>query len=89
MVSDKFDSATDSLIAPSTDCFAITPNDSSDVSTATKAIYVGTGGDIALRAIGSNADVTFRNVATGSILDIRVSAIRATGTTAQDIVGLA
>ena len=89
MLIDKFDKAVDSLIAPSIDCFEIAPSDSQDLPNATKAIYVGTGGDIVLRTIGSDTDVIFRNVASGSILDIRVSAIRATGTSAQDIVGLA
>lgn len=55
----------------------------------TKAIFVGTGGDVVLRAVESSGDVTFRNIASGSILDVRVSAIRATGTSAADIVGLA
>lgn len=89
MFQDKFDTVADSLIAPAMDCFAINPDDSADISQATKAIYVGTGGDIVLRAIDSTSDVTFRNVIGGSILDVRVRAIRATGTTAADIVGLA
>ena len=55
----------------------------------TKAIYVGGQGDVTLRAIESDADVTFRNVPSGAILDVRTANIRATGTTATDIVGLA
>jgi hypothetical protein len=89
MTEDAFASAANSLISPAHDCFAIVPNDASDLVQATKAIYVGTGGDIVLRAVGSQSDVTFRNVISGSILDIRVCAIRATDTSAADIVGLA
>lgn len=89
MTEDAFANAANSLISPAQDCFAIVSNDADDLLQATKALYVGTGGDIVLRAVGSQSDVTFRNVVSGSILDIRVCAIRATGTTATDIVGLA
>jgi hypothetical protein len=89
MINDPFSAAANSLIAPSADCFPIVPDDTQEFGKATKAIFVGTGGDIVLQAIGSEDFVTFRNVIAGSILDIRIRAIRSTGTTAQDIVGLA
>lgn len=89
MIDDSFSSAANSLIAPSADCFAIVPNDTQELGQATKAIFVGTGGNIVLKAIHSEDFVTFSNVISGSILDIRVRAISATGTTAQDIIGLA
>ncbi|MHA7820218.1 MAG: spike base protein, RCAP_Rcc01079 family [Erythrobacter sp.] len=89
MIDDPFAGTTNSLISPALDCFEITPDDSSDLTTATKAIYIGIGGDIVLRAVGSDSDVTLRNTIGGSIIDVRVRAIRSTGTTATDIVGLA
>jgi len=89
MFEDPFASSANSVIAPAADCFAIAASDVSDLAKATKAIFVGTGGTIVLRAVESANDVTFRNVPDGSILDVRVRAIRATGTTADDIVGLA
>lgn len=89
MPTDPFRHTAASLITPAADCFAIEPQDDGHLPYATKAIYVGTGGDIVLRTVQANSDVAFRNVISGSILDIRVTAIRATGTTAQDIVGLA
>ena len=88
MFEDPFESSANSLIAPSSDCFAITPNDTQELSKATKAIYVGSGGDLVVRPVGSSADVTFRNVIGGSILDVRVRAVRETGTSALDIVGM-
>jgi hypothetical protein len=42
-----------------------------------------------LRAIGSASDVTLSNVASGSVLAIRVKAVRTAGTTAGNLVGLA
>lgn len=89
MPKDNFQSSSDSLIAPAQTCFEVTPNDSQELETVTKAIYVGEAGDVVLRSVDSTADVTFRNVPSGAILDVRVSAIRSTGTTAAFIVGLA
>lgn len=89
MTNDAYRDSANSLITPASDCFAITPQDGALLPRATKAIYVGTSGDLVVRPVQSATDVTFRNVIGGSILDIRVSAVRAAGTTAQDIVGLA
>lgn len=86
---DKFSAVIDSLTAPARNCFFVTPSDNMALPFLPKAIYVGTGGNLVLRAIDSNSDVTFVNVANGTILDIRVTSIRATGTTASNLVGLA
>ena len=89
MPKDRFQNTSDSLIAPAHVCFPITPDDSTDLVQVTKAIYIGSGGDVTLRSIDGPEDVTFANVPSGSILDVRVLSIRATGTTADSIVGLA
>lgn len=86
---DNFGSSIDSLIAPARNCFSVTPHDVSALSALPKAIYVGTGGTLVLRAVDSAQDVTFVNVANGSVLDVRATFIRATGTTAANIIGLA
>lgn len=86
---DGFGSSVDSIVAPTRNCFTVTPNDVSVLAVLPKAIYVGTGGTIVLRAIDSAQDVTFVNVASGSVLDVRATIIRATGTTATNIIGLA
>lgn len=88
MFEDPFKDTANSLSSPAAGCFEITPNNSADLVSATKAIYVGTGGDIVLRSIDSDTDVTFVNVPGGAILPVRVQAIRNNGTTASDIVGL-
>lgn len=89
MPSDTFSNTMDSLIAPARNCFPVTPNNTAELVVVPKAIFVGTGGNLVIRAIDSSQDVTFVNVASGSILDIRVSAVRQTGTTAGNIIGLA
>ena len=84
-----FENFTDSPTAPALNCFSITPDDGTNLSEVTKALYIGEGGDVVLRSALGEEDVTFRNLPAGYILDVRVSAVRATGTTATDIVGLA
>lgn len=88
MPADNFDATLDSLIAPARNCFPITPNNTADLPILPKAIYVGNGGRLVVRAVDSPEDVTFDNVASGTILDLRVIAVRQTGTTASNLVGL-
>ena len=79
----------DSPTAPALLCFDITPNDVAVLPQLTKAIYIGGSGDLVVRSPLSSTDVTFRNLPAGFILDVRAVAVRATGTTATAIVGLA
>jgi len=83
-----FENYVDSPTAPSLDCIPITPSDTLDLPQVTKALYVGEGGNVVLRPAQGNADVLFKNVPTGSTLDVRVRAVRVTGTTASALVGL-
>lgn len=78
-----------SPLSPAEQCFAVAPSDTLELPVATKALYVGAGGDVRLVALGDTAAVTFRNVAAGTILDVRARTVLATGTTASSIVGLA
>jgi len=88
-MADRFDSQLDSISQPARLAFGITPHATSEIDPLPKAIYVGTGGNITLRAADGTADVVLKNVASGQILDVRARFIRASGTTAADIVGLA
>ena len=85
---DTFGAVLDSLIAPARNCFSITPNDTAVLPFLPKAVYVGTSGTLVVRAIDGSADVTFTNVANGTILDIRVTSIRSTGTAATNLIRL-
>jgi hypothetical protein len=89
MTHDPFDSVTDNLISPARNAFVITPNDSTTLPNATKAVFVGSGGSLKVRLIDAAADVVFTNVPNGTVLAVRVVAVRASGTTATDLVGLA
>lgn len=86
---DPFESTVDSPIAPAQNCFAITPHDTAPLPLVTKSIYIGEGGDLALRPLRGETVVIFRNLQSGMMLDVRARTILATGTTAAEIVGLA
>lgn len=86
---DLFAAASDSPMAPAERCFAVTPSDAATLPLATKALFIGTGGDVTLRSVNGAEDVTFRNLPDAAVIDVRVAAVRATGTTAADIVALA
>ena len=84
---DPYENFADSLIAPAKSAFAIAPDDILDLPVATKALYVGSAGSVVVRLVEADEDVTLANVPAGTILPIRVRAVRETST-AQDFVGL-
>lgn len=87
-MADRFSERGDSVGAPARSAAAVVPHDSNGLADIPKALFVGTGGNLVLRGVGGGADVLFRNVASGSLLPFRASHVRATGTTASDIVAL-
>ena len=87
MAFDPFAFNSDTPTAPAAQAFAIIPSNTVELPQPTKAIYVGTGGHVTLRALRSSADVVYRNVPAGSYLTVRAVYVRATGTTAADLVG--
>jgi hypothetical protein len=74
------------LESPYDNAAAITPNDSTDLSYATRAIYVGQQGTLTVTMLGGG-DVTF-NCGAHMLLPIRVTRVLATGTSADDLVAL-
>ena len=85
-MTDKFANQSDSANGPARDAFVLAPSDTSPIKTLPKGIYVGTGGDVTLRAIESSADVTYRNLTDGSYIAVRALYLRASGTTASDLI---
>jgi hypothetical protein len=66
---------------------AVTPSDSADLANVTRAVYVGGAGDLTvINAAGTT--VTFKAVPVGTLLPIRVGRIKATLTTATNLVAL-
>jgi hypothetical protein len=85
---DEWSKQYDEVSAPARSVALVTPNDSTDLSYATKALYVGVGGNISIDTVGGDSAVILIGVPTGSILPIRATRVRATGTTATDIAAL-
>ena len=73
--------------SPADSADEVTPSNSTDLTYITRGVYVGTGGDLTVTMKGGQ-DVVFANIPDGTILPIRVSRIKATGTTATDIVAM-
>jgi hypothetical protein len=85
---DQFSNSADSVSAPARRAAAVTPSDSVALAAIPKALYVGSGGSVVARGVDDTADVTFVNVGAGTILPLRARYVRATGTSAGDIVAL-
>jgi hypothetical protein len=65
---------------------AVTPSDVT-ILNPTRALYIGTTGNLTVRMYGSQNNVTFTTVPVG-IFPIQVDRVLATGTTATNIVAL-
>ena len=69
----------------------VTPSDSTDITginpNTPATLFVGTGGNIQVITIGGST-LTFMNIADGSFLPIQVTRVKATETTADDIIAL-
>ena len=63
----------------------VTPSDAT-VFDQESAIFVGVGGDVALRLIGNSTTATYKNVASGTLLPVSADKVLSTGTTATNIV---
>lgn len=74
--------------SPASFAAAVTPNDSTDLTTWPRALFVAGAGDIAVLMAGDGAAVTFTGVPAGTILPVRVKRVKSTGTTATGIVGV-
>ena len=65
---------------------AVTKSDTVDIPFLPRALYVGVGGSLAADVGGTT--VQFQNVPSGSMLLIKATRVRATGSTADGIIAL-
>lgn len=86
-ISDSFTSYQDGLTGPICDGFDITPADATDLSDVTRAVMVGTAGDLAV-VLKNGSTLTLPSLAPGVIYPVRVRRVLETGTTAAGIKGL-
>lgn len=72
---------------PPTKAFAVTPNDSVDLTEAVRALYIGGAGNVELITLEGDT-VVFSGLQAGQILPIRATRVKADSTTATLILGL-
>jgi hypothetical protein len=87
-MADSFSMSVDSVMAPATRAVAVVPHDANALADVPKALFVGTGGNVTMRGAGGGADAVWKNVPDGTVLPFRAQFVRATGTTAADILAL-
>lgn len=73
---------------PAKNAAAVTKSDATVFSVATRGIYVGTTGDVAVTMAETGSAIVFTAVPAGVILPIAVTQVLSTDTTASDIVRL-
>lgn len=83
---DIFEDRSSGLESPGYDAATVTPSDSTDLAITSRALYVGTAGNLRVTT-ASGSIVTFANAPEG-MLPMRVSRVHASGTTAADIVAV-
>lgn len=83
---DMFRDSSDTTISPARSAAPVVPSDTVALPRLPKALYFGSAGNIAVRCADDQQDVVLQNVAAGSILPVRAAFVRATGTTAAQIV---
>lgn len=84
---DKFSNFPTTPISPARGGTPAVPNDTTELLQVSRALYVGQGGDIPLTLVDGDT-LVFEAVPSGSILPVRASIVRATGTTAAAIIAL-
>ena len=85
---DPFASYAGTITLPSDNATPLIPSDTDAIAQTPKAIYIGTAGHIVMRGVNAASDVTFKNVPAGTILRFRPGFVRASGTTAADLLAL-
>lgn len=85
-MADTFENVFAGLESPAAYAVAVTPSDST-VLTTTRALFVGGAGNLSVVMAGNGATVVFTGVTAGSIIPIRVTKVLA-ATTATNITAV-
>lgn len=83
----RYSGRADAISAPAQYGFAISPSDVADLAAETRGLWVGASGDLAL-VLASGDEVTIAGAVGGSLLPLRVRRVKASGTTAAQLVGI-
>lgn len=86
-MSDFYKNHARGLSSPAENAAPVTPADAGALAQTSRALYVGQGGDLAVEMLGGGS-IVLGNVPAGALLPLRVTRVRATGTTAARIIAL-
>jgi hypothetical protein len=87
-MADLYQGAGDDLDGPASRLRAVTPSDTAPLPIASKALYVGGAGNVAIIAVNDTSPVVLAGVPAGTVLRVRAAQVMATNTTAINIVAL-
>ncbi len=87
-MANEFNSTSDGPLQSARNLAAVTPSDGADLPNVAKALWIGGAGNVSVIAVDDGEAVTITGVPAGAILPIRAKRVRATGTTATNIVNL-
>jgi hypothetical protein len=76
-----------SAVVPANRAEAVTPSDSTDLTFVSRGLWIGGTGAVSVVMVGGDT-VTFSGINAGTLLPVRVSRVRSTGTTATLILSL-
>lgn len=82
---DRYKGSGDDLLSPASGGAAVTPNDATDLPTASKRLWIGGAGNVSLITV-TGAQLTYTSVPAGTYLQVRAARVKSTGTTATNIV---
>lgn len=85
-MSDPFAGYTSGLESPLSNGFDVTPNDTTDLLTSTRAIMVTASGDVAIQFV-DGGELVLPNLQAGQVYPMRARKIKIAGTTATGIKG--
>jgi hypothetical protein len=84
---DCFERNVPGLDSPGERHTTVTPSDDDDLSPRPRALYVGTGGDLATRDKDGTVCV-WKNVPSGALIPFRAMRVMGSGTLASDILAI-
>lgn len=86
-MADPFENYEKGLESPYDAAASITPDDNNDLGRHTRAIYVGSAGNVEVNMVTSGSGIVFVGMLAGTSYPIRVKRVLAGSTTASSLVG--
>lgn len=86
-MADKYERQAPGLTSPGIEAFPVAPSNSANLTHVTRALYVGSTGDVRLELV-DGSEVTFRAMQAGMMYPLRVRKVFRGGTTADNLIGV-